>query len=36
MTDIVEVSSVKKAIKDLVRTVTKELERQKLIEPESK
>jgi hypothetical protein len=34
-TETVEVSSVKKAIKDLVKTVTKELEDQKLIEPES-
>jgi len=36
MTDTVEVSSVKKSIKDLVKTVTKELEKQNLIEPESK
>ncbi len=35
-TDTVEVSSVKKAIKDLVKSVSKELEEQILIEPESK
>ncbi len=34
-TETVEVNSVKKAIKDLVKTVSKELEEQRLIEAES-
>ena len=36
ITDLVEVNSVKKAIKDVVKTVTQNLEEQKLIEPQSK
>jgi hypothetical protein len=36
ITDMVEVSSVKKAIKDVVKTVTQTLEDQKLIEREPK
>ena len=34
-TEIVEVGSVKKAIKDLVNTVSKELEQQRFIEPQA-
>jgi hypothetical protein len=34
-TETVEVRSVKKAIKDLVKAVTGELEKQKIIEPKS-
>jgi hypothetical protein len=36
ITDLVEISSVKKAIKSVVKTVTQNLEDEKLIEPESK
>jgi len=35
-TENVEVGSVKKAIKDLVKAVTEELEGQKIIEPKPK
>jgi hypothetical protein len=35
-TENVEVGSVKKAIKDLAKAVTEELERQKIIEPKLK